>query len=149
MMKILSGLALLITLVALSGCGSDESQAKARFVDRGDAICRKAMTEQARLVSHLKVKVLPENFETVEAVFLPPMKEELRRLQALHPPPGEGDQVRAILRAIESGLEDARVDGLDLFLRQTDPFARANALARKFGFVACAESSHAVLKPRG
>ena len=83
------------------------------------------------------------------AVFVPPMEKELRRLKSLNPPQDDEKEVREILRTIQAGVDDAKADYLDLFVRETDPFAEANELARKYGLHACAESSHAVIKPQG
>ena len=134
---------------SLVGCGGSEDQlTKAQFLRQGNAICRQAGAEQMELAGHYKKgQVAPGEYEAVTAVFLPPMEKELRRLAALSPPQGDEKEVRAILKAIESGVDDAKADYLDLFVKQTDPFAEANELARKYGFHACAESSHAVVKP--
>ncbi len=120
---------------------------KAQFIRQGDAICRQAAVEQAKLASHHKGEVVSGNFEVVMAVFVPPMEKELRRLKVLSPPHGDVKEIQGILRAIESGVKDARVDYLDLFFKETDPFIRANALARHYGLEACAASSHAVIRP--
>jgi hypothetical protein len=77
------------------------------------------------------------------------MERELRRLKALNPPEADEARVRAIRAGIESGIKDAKADYLDLFVKETDPFAEANELARRYGFKACAESSHAVIQPQG
>jgi len=139
------------SLSSLIGCGGNEEQlTKAQFLKQGDAICRRAEAEQAGLASHYKKgQVAPGHFEVVTAVFVPPMEKELRRLKALSPPQKDEQQVRAVLEGIEKGVKDAKFDYLDLFLKQTDPFAKANELARKYGFHVCAESSHAVIKPQG
>jgi hypothetical protein len=136
--------------LAIAGCGGGESRlTKAQFIKQGEAICRQAAVEQAKIASHYKGEVVSGNFEAVTAVFVPPMKKELRRLEALSPPQADEKEIGAILRAIESGVKDAKADYLDLFVKETDPFIRANTLARKYGFKACAESSHAVIKPQG
>ncbi len=138
-------------LSALIGCGGSEEQlTKAQFLERGDAICRQAGAEQVELAGHYKKgQVAPGEYEAVTAVFVPPMEKELRRLRALNPPQDDEKEVGAILEGIESGVKDAKLDYLDLFVRETDPFAEANELARKYGLQACAESSYAVIKPQG
>lgn len=139
-----------VPVLSVSGCGGGESQlTKAQFIQQGAAICRQAAAEQAELASHHKGEVVSGNFEAVTAVFVPPMEKELRKLEALQPPEADEGKVRAILKGIRSGVQDAKADYLDLFVKETDPFVRANALARKYGLEACAESSHAVIKPQG
>lgn len=148
---LLAMLGLVASLSSLVGCGGGEEQlTKAQFLKRGDAICRQAGAEQAERASHYKKgQIAPGEFEAVTAVFVPPMEKELRRLKALSPPQGDDKEVRTILKGIEKGVKDAKFDYLDLFVEQTDPFAEANELARNYGFHACAESSHAVIKPQG
>jgi hypothetical protein len=149
--KILAPLALTVFLLAAPGCDSDESElTRAQFLQQGDAICTQAAAEQARRASHYrKGEVAAGNFEVVTAVFVPPMSGELRRLKALNPPQADAARIRAILKAIESGLEDVKADYLDLFVKETDPFAEANELAQRYGLNACARSSHAVIRPQG
>jgi hypothetical protein len=149
--KILAPLAIIVILLAAPGCGSEESAlTKPQFIQQGDAVCRRAAAEQARLASHYKKgEVAAGNFEVVTTVFVPPMSRELRRLKALSPPQADAARIRRILKALESGLEDAKTDYLDLFVKETDPFAKANELAQRYGLNACAKSSQAVIKPQG
>lgn len=137
-------------VLAIAGCGGGESRlTRAQFIRQGNAVCKQAAVDQAKLAAQHRGEVVSGNFEAVTAVFVPPMERELRRLEALSPPQADEGEIRAILRAIESGVEDAKADYLDLFVRETDPFVQANELARKYGLRACAESSHAVIKPQG
>lgn len=143
---------MLLGLVAFvpMGCGSGESElTRAQFIREADAICKRAGNEQVKLAAQRKGEVVAGNFEAVTAVFVPPMEKQLRKLRALRPPRADERQVRAILQAIESGVKDAKLDYLDLFLKQTNPFVKASALARTYGLEACAESPYAVIKPRG
>jgi hypothetical protein len=145
-----AALAVVALLASLTGCGGgEEGLTKAQFIRQGDAICRQAEAEQVELAAHYKKKeIAPGHFEPVTSVIVPPMEKELRRLKGLSPPQDDETKVRAILEGIESGVFDAQHDYLDVFYEGNDPFAEANELARKFGFHACAESSHAVIKPQ-
>ena len=135
--------------LGIGGCGGGGSPlTKAQFIEQADAICKQAGAEQVALASHRKGEVVSGNFEAVTAVFVPPMEKELRRLGALKPPGAEEGAVKAILKAIRRGVQDAKADYLDLFVKETDPFVEANELARKYGLKACAESSHQVIKPQ-
>lgn len=165
-MKAVPSVLLLLILCAASaaGCGGgEESQqtkalvrgeksrlTKAQLVKKAQAICKRAATEQVQLASHYgKNVVVAGNLEVVTAVFVPPMAKELRRLRALNPPQADAEDVKAIVRAVGRGVEDAKIDYLDLFFKRSDPFAQADALARRYGLTACAGSSHAVIRPRG
>lgn len=143
-------LACAVSSIALLGVGCEggnPEMTRAQFVRQADAICRQAGAEQAVIAVKYKDRVRPGEYEAVTAVFVPPMTRELRRLSALSPPPGGQRRVEAILEQIEAGVNDAKADYLDLFVKETDPFAQANGAARQFGLSACAESSHAVIKP--
>jgi hypothetical protein len=141
----------LVALLCACGCGGGESHlTRAQFARQANAICRQAAADQAKLAGRYeKSQIAPGQYGPVTEVFVPPMAKELRRLRALDSPPADEARIRAILRAIESGVKDAKFDYLDLFVKETDPFAQANKLARKYGLEACAESSHAVIKPQG
>jgi len=83
----------------------------------------------------------------VEPVLVKSVEKELRRLKALGLPPGDKKKIKAIFKEIEMGLKDAKLDPLDPLVNATDPFRKANRLAREYGLKACAESSHAVIVP--
>ena len=121
--------------LAIAGCGGGESElTKAQLIRQGDAICEQAGVEQAKLASEHKGEVVSGNFEAVTAVFVPPMEKELRRLEALSAAPAAlTKEIGAILRAIESGTEDAKADYLDLFVKETDPFTLSERLGAEYG----------------
>jgi hypothetical protein len=147
----LAAMGVVAGVFSIAGCGgsSESRPTKDQFIRQGDAICKQAAAEQKRLAALRKGEVVSGNFEAVTAVFVPPMERELRRLRTLGPPQADEKKVRAILKATRRGIEDAKADYLDLFVKETDPFAEANVLARRYGLAACAESSHAVIQPQG
>jgi len=154
---LLSTLAGLVATLAIAGCGGGEAhqaggeapQTKAEFLVSGNAICRRAAAEQVQLAGRYDPKRIPRpDSKAVMAVVVPPMEKEVRRLEALNPPQGGKGRILTILNAIESGLYDVRADYVDLFFKENDPFKEADRLALRFGLDACAESSHAVIKPR-
>lgn len=150
LVPVASGIGVVLA-VAVAGCGGGESHlARAQFLSQANAICRRAATEQERLASgYPKGAVAYGHYGASTAVFVPPMEKELRRLKALSPPPEDERKVRVLLEEIEGGVEDAKADYLDLFVKVTDPFRSANERARRYGLKACATSSHAVIKPQG
>jgi hypothetical protein len=141
---------MLLSSAWLAGCGGsgDGSVSKAELIERGNAICARAAAE-ARAVAPPNIESMPPANRSayVEPALVKPIEKELRRLRPLMPPPSDREKIRAILRAIESGLKDAKLDPLDPLVNATDPFRKANRLAREYGLKACAESSHAVIVP--
>jgi len=142
---------MLLPLVWLSGCGggSDGPPSRAEFIERGNAICSRAAAEQRALAPPATVESEPPANRTsyIEPVLVKSIEKELRRLKALGPPPGDKKKIEAIFKEIEKGIEDAKLDPLDPLVNATDPFRKANRLARAYGLKACAESSHAVIRP--
>jgi hypothetical protein len=141
---------MLLPLVWLSGCGgSSGPPSKAEFIERGNTICRRAAAEERALVPLATVESQPPANRTsyVESVLVKSVEKELRRLKALDLPPGDKKKIKKIFKEIEKGIKDATLDPLDPLVNATDPFRKANRLARAYGLKACAESSHAVIRP--
>lgn len=143
-------LGLLISLAWLTGCGGGGQgpPSKAEFVVQANAVCRHAIAEQ-RALAPPELKTLPpaNRSSYVEPILVKSIEAELRGLKTLEPPPADRKEIKLILGGIEKGIEDAKLDPLDPLVKATDPFARPNRLARQFGLRACAESSHAVIRP--
>ncbi len=142
---------LLLSLIWLSGCGggSDGPPSRAEFIERGDVICNRAAAEQRALAPLATVESQPpaNRSSYIEPVLVKSIEKELRRLKALGLPPGDKKKIEAVFKEIEKGLKDAKLDPLDPLVNATDPFRKANRLARAYGLKACAESSHAVIRP--
>lgn len=140
---------MLLSLVWLAGCGGgDGPPSRAEFLESGNAICSRAAAEQRALAPPtLKSMPLANRSYYVESVQVKAIETELRRLKALSLPPRDRKQIDKIWKEIEKGLKDAKLDPLDPLVKQTDPFASANRIARAYGLKACAESSHAVIRP--
>jgi hypothetical protein len=142
---------MLLSSAWLAGCGEsgEGPLSKAEFIERGDAICNRAAAEQRALAPPATVESqAPANRSSyIEPVLVKSIEKELRRLKALGLPPGDKKKIEAIFKEIEKGLEDAKLDPLDPLVKATDPFRKANRLAREYGLEACAESSHAVIRP--
>lgn len=142
---------MLLSLVWLAGCGggSEGPLSKAEFIERGNAICGRAATEQRALAPPATVNSQPpaNRSSYVEPVLVKSIEKELRRLKAIDLPPGDKKKIKAIFKEIEKGIKDAELDPLDPLVNATDPFRKANRLARAYGLKACAESSHAVIRP--
>ncbi|MGN6557437.1 MAG: hypothetical protein ACTHLH_05440, partial [Solirubrobacterales bacterium] len=175
-LSLLVVVAMTVSLVCLAGCGgsSETSAAKpqpaaakprspaekprsprtpaerARFIKRGNAICKRADAEQhKRAVRYLKKEgPLNRKWELVAPAVVPPMKRALKELKALKPPEGEEPRVWRILQAMAVGVEDAEADPIDLIFTWSDPFQEARRLDKKYGLTVCAFSSQVIIQPR-
>jgi hypothetical protein len=176
---LLAAIVMVVSLVCLPGCGgngetsstkprttaakpqprkrpaekprSPETPAeKARFIKRGNAICKRADAEQhKRAVRYLKKEgPLNRKWELVAPAVVPPMKKALQELKAFKPPEGEETKIRRILEELENGVKDAKEDPIDLIYTWSDPFAGARGLAKRYGLTVCAFSSEAIIQPR-
>jgi hypothetical protein len=145
----LLGMGLLPAWLAGCGGGGDGPPSKAEFIASANAVCGRAAAEQRALAPPAEVESQPpaNRSSYVEPVLVKSIEKELRRLKALDVPPGERKKIEAVFKEIEKGLEDAKLDPLDPLVNATDPFRQANRLAREDGLKACAESSHAVIRP--
>ncbi len=139
----------LLSLTGLAGCGGGGGPlSRPEFIERANAICTRAAAEERSLVPPTFRSLPLANRSTyVESVQVKSIEKELRRLKAISPPLGDGKQIQAIWKQTEKGLKDAKLDPLDPLVKETDPFARANRLARRYGLEACSKSSHAVIRP--
>lgn len=143
---------LVLVVLGVAGCGGGEARlTRAQFLREGNAICARAAAEEVKLATRFRkeepaVEERPD-FLVAPAV-VPPLEGELRRLEALDPPRADEKNLLKIFRGMEKGIEDAKEDPIDLLVEETDPFARANQLAMRYGLHACAHSSRAVVRPQ-
>jgi hypothetical protein len=132
-------------LPALGGCGSgnstDSPLTKKQFITRGEKICRQARREQFELQAQV-LKKFPGTEEgyLVRPALIPALEREISRLKALNPPVADKKEVQAMIKEIELGVDDADSDPFDVLVEWSDPFKKANQLARRYGFKICAEN---------
>lgn len=156
---------LLIPLVAiaagliLAGCGGGDSSSttgasgasgdqgaalsKSEFLAQGNAICAKGSKETnaaAKKIftqSQAPSQAAQEKFVTDTVG--PTVQTEIDGIEALTPPSGDEDQVKAITDAAQSALDKVKADP-SLVTEQggSDPFAQANKLAKAYGLDQCA-----------
>ena len=166
---LLASMVMAASLACLAGCGgagetsatkprSSAEEARSlrrlpaetvRFLERGNAICRRADAEQRMLARRYLAKgSVAQRWELVPPAVTPAMAKELQELKDLTPPKGDEAKTRRILKAMQKGVEDAKDDPLDLIYTESDPFREMRALAKRYGLTVCAFSSHVVIQPR-
>lgn len=137
-------------LAALAGCGgSSEASAptKAAFIVQADAICRSADKKQeAGLESFAKSHPLEELKgselqDAIMSVGMPPIEEEAKELGELTPPSGEEAELEAFVTGIEKAVKQAEANPQSMASETSSPFKPVDALAAKYGFKDCSESS--------
>jgi hypothetical protein len=147
-------LAALVALLAVTGCGSDESTeaslTKAQFVKKADLICEKAAGTQFEQISvYLKHHSGPvaveeltraEEQDVADHVVIPPLQRALQELEDLSVPAGYEDRVEGFIEAYGEALEAVEAEPLLAMSQQNTPFAKANGLAAKYEFGDCSQN---------
>lgn len=147
LIAMLAGLVAIAVIAAGCGGGSNDSLTKAEYVEQGDAICKKGNTEiendvQAYAKQHnisLESKPTEAQFaELSENVVIPGVRNQLDGLRGLTPPSNDEDAANELLDALDEGLEKGEEDPA-AFVTSGDPLAKANKMAKEFGFKKCGQ----------
>jgi len=136
---------LVVAMLVVVGCGGgDETTAltKAEFVKQANAACAEGKSEREKdFNEYVKTtdpsEVTKANQESlVDEIFKPPYEQSIEAIKSLGAPEGDEQQVEAITAAMEDGLKQAEAKPL-VTLRTNVQFAKANALAVKYGLTDC------------
>jgi hypothetical protein len=146
------GLTLTMTVAACgSGGGSETSTVaaipKAKFMKEVLAICAQANDEIGRVYNRYTQPPYPggkrptsEDMNRVaEEVVIPARAKQIRRMRALGAPRGEEEKIKAIIEAIEEGIQSGERDRRTLRADGTEyAFAKALELEIAYGIEECA-----------
>jgi hypothetical protein len=148
--KALLAVGMVIALVALVGCGSDdeggeETVTKVEFIEQGDRICEKAEkqaeTEAEEFAEQngfdLEKATDDELEEAVAEVLVPALDQQAEEIDALGAPEGDEEEVEAIVVALEDGTATVEDDPSVVF--EGSPLKEASQLAKDYGFEVCGE----------
>lgn len=114
---------------------------KAKLIEEGDLLCRRASLSISSELAPTEGKKAkkPSKKETEEQivdVVMPIIQREAGYLDALAPPPGDEDEMDAIVKALEDGVAKTEANP-GLVLEGKNPLAKAESLSRKYGFKVC------------
>lgn len=148
-----SALVALALLGAMAGCGGSGSDgdssgaaaAKARFIDRADAICAAGLSRKnAVLKQALDAAAGTQRYATPAAQeeliadhLLPPLRAMSERLGELAAPGGAAVEVRSMVAALDAGISRAEADPRIAIVNEREVFGAWNKRARAFGMGAC------------
>ncbi len=143
--RLIGGLALAAILsvgIVAVGCGGgDDALTKSEFLKQGNAICKKgnqAVDSAAnKAFTGNKQPSDAEVTKFAEDTAIPEIQTEIDGIRDLAPPSGDDGKVSAILDEAQAALDKAKADPL-IFASNTDPFAKANQLAKDYGLTECA-----------
>lgn len=142
-------------MAPLGGCGSNSSSAtvdgssaaitKAELIAQADAICRKTDEIQERSLAAYREQQSsgPIHLDAEQLVIkfaLPPIKAEIKELDALGAPEGEEGAITEWHHELKESLRSAERN-LKLFVQVggTPEFIKPDELAKKYGFKDCAD----------
>ena len=148
MKKLLSIICLVaaaLLLFGVAGCGEDDSSAatltKKQFIKSAEGICEQAETEQLKKATkYLQGHPGAEEEDAVIPAGLPPIEEELNKLEALGLPKGGEAEIEAFLDALQVALDQAKEDPGSVLAQQGNPFEKPNKIGSKYGLKACASN---------
>ena len=144
------GRALVVALIAASavgGCGGDEEDApsKAEYIERGDAICKKASQAGERKTEAFFADLGPNEEPSerqlagfVDEVVKPNLEGQVSDLRALPAPEGDEKRLENIYADVDAALVRIEDDPKLLFA-QKDPLGEANSAAGDYGFKECSK----------
>jgi hypothetical protein len=137
--------------LVLAGCGGgdDKGLSKADYIKQADAICQKGddatnKALQAALQALGTDKPTDEQQAKLAAdVAVPNVETQLTALKALGKPKDGGDEVDAMVKALEDATAKVKADPTLLTNdgSSESPFADANAKAKAFGLKVCGSDS--------
>jgi hypothetical protein len=138
--------ALTLVLTA-AGCGgaSDDSAdsagpTKAQFIKEGDVICQKSNVRESAGFKALEASNGSRQstpMEELKVVVMPAVRNEIEEIGDLQAPPGEEDEVKAIVAAYEVAIERGERNLAGLLDGVDSRFTTAAELARSYGFKIC------------
>ena len=142
---------LMTIALVIAGCGGGGNSstgaspiAKAAFVKKADAICKKSSERLATgfvlfLKKHKNVKrpSEAEYEQLVGTILVPNVEREVKELRALGAPSGDEDRVGEIIEALEEGIETAESDPKAVAGSSDAVFGIASRLAKEYGLEVC------------
>lgn len=134
-----------------SGGGGESTttqSAKAKFIERADAICSRATSEALEAVGAQVKKRAKKGgpsesevqAESIHTAFLPVIQAEIEELEALAPPPGDEEQMEAFLDALQEDVDatmDTEYTPTSVGSFGTEEFRDSSALAAEYGLSNC------------
>jgi len=147
---------LLVLLLFVVGCGSggDSTQAeqetltKKQFVRRMQAYCHRGYKKQERAMEEFRkahgipITTTQAQRERVNtAVVVGYVEKRIAYLKSLPVPEGDEKEIQAIVKAMESGLEESRREPASLAKPfDPEPFTENRHLTGEYGFWLCGQA---------
>ena len=147
-------LALVALAAIVAGCGGDDDEAgettattealtKAEFIRQGDAICKKANSQNRAEAEDFAdengfelEKASDEQLEeAISAVLVPSLNQQAEDVEALGAPAGDEERVEEIIASLEDAA--GRIEDEPSSAFEGEPLREASRLAEDYGFKVC------------
>jgi hypothetical protein len=135
---------------ATTSDSSTASLSKAEFIKKADAVCaaggKRTQSEYAAYVEEKKLSAkkepTPAQFaEISEEIQVPAFKRQVEEIRAVGAPPGEEDQITALVDALDAGIEKVEeADPKKALESSSSMFVEADKLAVAYGLKVCGHS---------
>jgi hypothetical protein len=144
MRLIFLSIGVILTLL-VAGCGGSDDSAptKAEFAEQANEICE-ASTKKQRAAFKKIVESNPSGSNEsalaakfVNGVVLPADQRQVEELQTLEAPSGDEQQVKAMVAAMQQGVETAEKQSPQKFVRAESALKKGRSLAKAYGLKAC------------
>jgi hypothetical protein len=137
------GLAALTLAAAavLAGCGGDETQSKAAWVEQADGICATADEDLNQAAEEQFGGTTPnvdDQAQFTSDELVPSLQSQHDEIADLAAPEGAEDEADALLAALQTGIDKLEADPASITKQGADaPLGEANQLADKLGLTDC------------
>ncbi len=154
---VIAGVVGLAVALLAAGCGSGGSDSssvsvsegsisKAEFIKEASAACYKLQRQTASKLQHVlasyggkepqgKAALKAARIAVAESVLIPAKQREAEQLAELPAPSGDGDQIAAIVEALEKSIRAAQ-ENPETLVTNDAPFHESAELVRKYGLSA-------------
>jgi hypothetical protein len=123
------------------GCGSDETQSKAAWVEQADGICAVADQDLNSAAEDQFGGTAPNVDDQADFVtddVIPSLQAQHDEISELPSPEGSEEQASEMLAALQSGIDELESDPASITKAGADaPLAKANELASELGLTDC------------
>ncbi len=131
----------LAAVAVLAGCGGDETQSEAAWVESADGICAAADQDLNQAAEEQFGGTAPnvdDQAQFVSDELVPSLQSQHDEIADLAAPEGAEDEADALLAALQRGIDKLEADPASIAQQGADaPLAEANQLADKLGLTDC------------
>jgi hypothetical protein len=139
--RVTTTLIALLAFAAAAGCGGEETQSKAAWVEQADGICAAADEDLNSAAEDQFGGTAPSVDDQAEFVtdqVVPSLQTQHDEISELASPEGSEEQASELLASLQSGIDELESDPSSITKTGADaPLAKASELASELGLTDC------------